>query len=147
MPVEVFHNLIEVFRKNLPTWHRYWRIRRKALGLESFGVYDIKAPLTNSKPVVPFHQAVDWICEGMAPLGEEYVSIIRRGCLEERWVDRARNRGKREGAFSSGSFGTNPFIMMSYACLLYTSVAADDLLFVDLGGRRIFKKKNTHSQR
>lgn len=120
VPVEVFHNLIEVFRKNLPTWHRYWRIRRKALGLESFGVYDIKAPLTNSKPVVPFHQAVDWICEGMAPLGEEYVSIIRRGCLEERWVDRARNRGKREGAFSSGSFGTNPFIMMSYADDLFS---------------------------
>lgn len=120
VPVEVFHNLIEVFRNNLPTWHRYWRIRRKALGLESFGVYDIKAPLTDSKPVVPFHQAVDWICEGMAPLGEEYVSIMRRGCLEERWVDRARNRGKREGAFSSGSFGTRPFIMMSYADDLFS---------------------------
>ena len=120
VPVEVFHNLIEVFRSNLPTWHRYWRIRRKALGLESFGVYDIKAPLTDSKPVVPFHQAVDWICEGMAPLGEEYVSIMRRGCLEERWVDRARNRGKREGAFSSGSFGTRPFIMMSYADDLFS---------------------------
>ncbi len=115
VPVEVFHNLIDVFKKNLPTWHKYWRLRRKALKLETFGVYDIKAPLTESKPVVPFQQAVDWIFEGMAPLGEEYVSILRRGCLEERWVDRARNRGKREGAFSSGSFGTRPFIMMSYA--------------------------------
>ncbi len=115
VPVEVFHNLIDVFKKNLPTWHKYWRLRRKALKLETFGVYDIKAPLTESKPVVPFQQAVEWICEGMAPLGEEYVSILRRGCLEERWVDRARNRGKREGAFSSGSFGTRPFIMMSYA--------------------------------
>lgn len=120
VPVEVFHNLIEVFRKNLPTWHKYWRIRRKALGLETFGVYDIKAPLTDSKPVVPFHQAVDWICEGMAPLGEEYVAVMRRGCLEDRWVDRARNRGKREGAFSSGSFGTRPFIMMSYGDDLFS---------------------------
>jgi oligoendopeptidase F len=58
---------------------------------------------------------VDWICEGMAPLGEEYVQVLRRGCFEERWVDRARNRGKREGAFSSGTHGTRPFIMMSYA--------------------------------
>ncbi len=115
VPVEVFHNLIEVFKQNLPTWHKYWRLRRKALKLETFGVYDIKAPLTESKPVVPYAQAVEWICEGMAPLGEEYVNILRRGCLEERWVDRARNRGKREGAFSSGSFGTRPFIMMSYA--------------------------------
>ena len=115
IPVEVFHNLIEVFKQNLPTWHRYWRLRRRALGYETFHVYDIKAPLTESKPVVPFEQAVDWICEGMQPMGEEYVSILRKGCLEERWVDRALNRGKREGAFSSGSQGTHPFIMMSYA--------------------------------
>ncbi len=120
IPVEVFHNLIDVFKQNLPTWHKYWRIRRQALKLETFGVYDIKAPLTEAKPVVPFEQAVDWICEGMAPLGEEYVAIMRRGCLEDRWVDRSRNRGKREGAFSSGSFGTPPFIMMSYADDLFS---------------------------
>jgi oligoendopeptidase F len=120
IPVEVFHNLIEVFKQNLPTWHKYWRLRRKALKLDTFGVYDIKAPLTDSKPIVPYAQAVEWICEGMAPLGEEYVRIMRRGCREDRWVDRARNRGKREGAFSSGSFGTRPFIMMSYADDLYS---------------------------
>ncbi len=120
IPVEVFHNLISVFRKNLPTWQRYWRLRRKALSLDRLGVYDIKAPLTEAKPVVPFEQAVDWICEGMAPLGEEYVRILRRGCLEERWVDRARNKGKREGAFSSGSYGTRPFVMMSYADDLFS---------------------------
>jgi len=115
IPVDVFHNLIEVFKHNLPTWHRYWRLRRRALGYDTFHVYDIKAPLTDDKPVVPFEKAVDWICEGMQPMGSEYVSILRKGCLEQRWVDRALNRGKREGAFSSGSQGTHPFIMMSYA--------------------------------
>ncbi len=115
IPVEVFHNLIEVFKKNLPTWHRYWRLRKKLLGYDQLHVYDIKAPLTSQKPVIPFRQAVDWICEGMAPLGKEYVDILRHGVLEKRWVDYARNRGKREGAFSSGSMGTRPFIMMSYA--------------------------------
>ncbi len=120
IPVEVFHNLIDVFKRNLPTWHKYWRVRRNALKLDTFGVYDIKAPLTEAKPVVPFEQAVEWICEGMAPLGEEYVATLRRGCLDERWIDRARNRGKREGAFSSGSFGTRPFIMMSYADDLFS---------------------------
>jgi oligoendopeptidase F len=115
IPVEVFHNLIEVFRRNLPTWHRYWSLRRKVLGYDALHVYDIKAPLTGHKPAVPFEQAIDWICEGMKPLGKEYVGVLRRGCLEQRWVDRARNRGKREGAFSSGSQGTHPFIMMSYA--------------------------------
>ncbi len=115
IPVEVFHNLIEVFKKNLPTWHRYWRLRKKLLGYEKFCVYDIKAPLTDKRPAVPFKQAVDWIVEGMAPLGTEYTAILRNGVLEKRWVDYARNRGKREGAFSSGSMGTRPFIMMSYA--------------------------------
>ncbi len=115
IPVEVFHNLIEVFKQNLPTWHRYWRLRRKLLGYDTFHVYDIKAPLTTEKPVIPFRQAVEWISEGMAPLGREYVEILRHGCLEKRWVDWARNKGKREGAFSSGSMGTRPFIMMSYA--------------------------------
>lgn len=114
IPVEVFHNLIAVFRRHLPTWHRYWRLRKKALGLEQLGVYDIKAPLTGVKPPVSYDQAVEWIAAGMAPLGQEYVDILRRGCLEQRWVDRARNKGKREGAYSSGSHGTHPFIMMSY---------------------------------
>ncbi len=114
IPVEVFENLIEVFRENLPTWHRYWNLKRKAHGYKAFHVYDIKAPLTDEKPAIPFQQAVDWICEGMSPLGEEYVSALRRGCEEERWVDRANNRGKRQGAFSGGRYGTKPFIMMSY---------------------------------
>lgn len=115
IPEEVFHNLIDVFQKNLPTWHRYWRIRRKALGYDNFHVYDIKAPLMKEKPFIAYDQAVTWIAEGMAPLGEEYVEILRRGCTKDRWIDRARNKGKRQGAFSWGSYGTQPFIMMSYA--------------------------------
>lgn len=115
IPVEVFHNLIEVFRANLPTWHRYWRLRHHILGYDQFHVYDIKAPLTDAKPEIPFQQAVTWITEGMAPMGDEYVDIMNKGSRVERWVDYGRNKGKREGAFSSGSQGTMPFIMMSYA--------------------------------
>lgn len=114
VPLQVFHNLLEVFRENLPTWHRYWRIRRKILGYEELRVSDIKAPLTEKKPEVPYQQAGEWICEGMAPLGEDYVRVLRRGCGEERWVDRSLNKGKRQGAFSAGSYDTQPFIMMSY---------------------------------
>jgi len=114
IPTAVFHNLIETFRRNLPTWHRYWRLRRRVLGVETLHEYDIKAPLTHSHIKVPYRQAIDWICEGMAPLGEEYVRILRRGALEERWVDIYPNKGKRLGAFSYGGPGTHPFIMMSY---------------------------------
>ena len=114
IPVDVFHALIETFKKNLPTWHRYFEIRRKALGLETLEPYDIWAPLVPTHPKVPFHQAVEWIAEGLLPMGRDYVGILRNGALEERWVDVYPNKGKRSGAFSWGAPGTHPFIMMSY---------------------------------
>ncbi|NTU85531.1 MAG: oligoendopeptidase F [Chloroflexales bacterium] len=114
IPLEVFHSLIATYKANLPTWHRYWRLRRQALGGGALHVYDTKAPLTTSPLRVPYEQAVEWICEGMAPLGDEYVAAMRRGLSEQRWVDVYPNRGKRAGAFSMGSPGTHPFIMMSY---------------------------------
>lgn len=114
LPLEVFYNLIEVFRENLPTWHRYWALRQRALNLESFHEWDVKAPLAQKKIEIPYEQAVEWICEGMVPLGEAYVATMRKGLLEERWVDVYPNKGKRSGAFSTGSYDSHPFIMMSY---------------------------------
>ncbi|MCC6986279.1 MAG: oligoendopeptidase F [Anaerolineales bacterium] len=115
VPVEMFHNLLNIFQKNLPMWHKYWRIRRKALGVKTLHPYDVWAPLTAKKHKVPFETAVDWICEGLTPMGDEYVDTMRKGCLEDRWVDWAPNAGKREGAFSTRvPSDTHPFIMMSY---------------------------------
>jgi oligoendopeptidase F len=114
LPPAVFHNLLDTFRRNLPTWHRYWAVRKRALGLETLHAYDIKAPLTQARPTVTYTQAVDMISAGMAPLGDEYVGVLRRGCLQDRWVDRRPNQGKTDGAFSAGSRGTHPFILMSY---------------------------------
>ncbi|MEW5720446.1 MAG: M3 family metallopeptidase, partial [Chloroflexota bacterium] len=114
IPLQVFPRLIETFRANLPTWHRYWAIRKRALGGDKLFVYDEKAPLTNAKPTVQFAQAVEWICAGMQPLGDEYVTVARRGMVEQRWVDKYPNQGKRAGAFSTGVPGTQPFILMSY---------------------------------
>ena len=114
IPVDVFYNLIETFKKNLPVWHRYFDIRRKALGLQKIAYYDMWAPLTSDKVEVPYKKAVEMICAGLAPMGKEYVETVRRGCLEERWVDVYPNKGKGNGAFSWGAPGTHPFIMMSY---------------------------------
>ena len=114
VPRAVYDALINTFQKNLPTWHKYWSVRRKALGLDTLHPYDIWAPLTDAKPKVPYAQAVEWIAEGMAPLGDDYVSVLRRGCGDDRWVDVYPNQGKSQGAFSSGAKGTHPFIMMSY---------------------------------
>jgi oligoendopeptidase F len=115
IPVEMFHNLLGIFQKNLPLWHRYWKIRRKALGVKTLHPYDVWAPLSTKKHKVSFEKAVDWICEGLAPMGEEYVRVMRKGCLEDRWVDWSPNAGKRQGAFSTRvPKDTHSFIMMSY---------------------------------
>ena len=114
IPVEVFHNLIDTYKKQIPTWHRYWDVRRRVLGFEKIYPYDIWSPLTQKDPRLAYKQAVEMIAEGMKPLGEDYVTTLRRGCLEERWVDYAINKGKGEGAFSDGAYDTHPFIMMSF---------------------------------
>jgi len=114
LPTAVFYNLINVFKKNLPTWHRYWRVRREALGVAELHPYDIWAPLSGSRPKVDYKRGVQLICEGLAPLGEEYVETVRRGCTVDRWIDVYPNRGKQGGAFSTGAPGTHPFIMMNY---------------------------------
>ncbi len=114
IPVEVFHNLIDTYKQHIPTWHRYWDVRRRALGYETIHPYDLWAPLTANDPQLSFEAAVNMIASGMKPLGEDYVHTLRKGCLEQRWVDYAINEGKSEGAFSDGSYDTHPFIMMSF---------------------------------
>ncbi len=120
IPVQVFHNLIDTYKKNLPTWHKYWAVRRKVLGVETLHPYDIWAPLTQNQVRIPFEQSVAWICDGLAPMGQPYTDVIRQGCLDDRWVDVYSNPGKRDGAFSSGWPGTMPFIMMNYEDTLFS---------------------------
>ncbi len=119
IPTHVFHNVIRTFRDNAGTWHRYWRLRERALGLKPLKPYDTRAPLA-SPITVPYEQSVEWIADGVSPLGEEYVKVLRRGALEDRWVDIYPNKGKRMGAFSTGSPDTPPFIFMSYNNDIYS---------------------------
>jgi oligoendopeptidase F len=114
IPTDVFYNLIDTFKRKLPVWHRYFEIRRKAMGLKKLAYYDMWAPITKKKVNVPFEKGVDLICESLAPMGREYVNTVRKGALKERWVDVYPNQGKAEGAFSWGVQGTHPFINMSY---------------------------------
>lgn len=114
IPEEVFHNLINTFKKKLPVWHRYFEIKRKALKLKDIQYFDIWAPIAKKKVPVSFEKAVDHISDSLAPLGREYVEALRQGCLKDRWVDSTVNLGKSNGAFSYGSPKTHPFIMMSF---------------------------------
>lgn len=122
IPKAVYDNLIETFKANLPTWHKFWRIRKQAKGsLHTYDVpiYDSPAPLVES-PKVTFAEASELICKGMEPLGSEYVEPMRKGLFEQRWVDWGQNQGKRAGAFSSGLKGTFPYIFMSWSDDLFS---------------------------
>jgi oligoendopeptidase F len=114
IPTDVYHNVVRTFRDNVGTWHRYWRVKKKALGVDVLKPSDTRAQLGASAMPVSYEQAVDWIAEGVSPLGDEYVSVLRKGALEDRWVDVYPNKGKRKGAFSTGSMDTMPFIFMSF---------------------------------
>jgi oligoendopeptidase F len=114
MPVEVFYNLLDTFKANLNTWHRYWEIRRRILSVDKLHPYDIWAPIVQNQPVVPYREAIDMICASLAPMGEAYVAVLRRGCLEDGWVDYAPNIGKAKGASCGPGYDTPPFICISY---------------------------------
>ncbi|MFK7601631.1 oligoendopeptidase F [Deinococcus sp. SM5_A1] len=113
IPVEVVTTLLDTYRANTPIWHRYWRVRRDWLGLKELREYDVKASLVPPRKV-EYAQAVDWIADGMAPLGEDYVRDLRFGLTEDRWTDYAENDGKRQGAYSNGGGRVKPFIFMTW---------------------------------
>jgi oligoendopeptidase F len=114
VPVAVYDGLIRSVRANLRPLFRYFDLRRRALGLRELHHYDTYVPLVPEiETRTSFDQAVEMVLATLAPLGEEYVNILQEG-LRGRWVDRYESRGKRSGAFSSGSYGAPPYILMNY---------------------------------
>jgi len=114
VPVAVYDGLIRSVRANLKPLFRYFDLRRRALGLRELHHYDTYVPLVPEiETRTSFDQAVEMVLAALAPLGEEYVDILREG-FRGRWVDRYESKGKRSGAFSSGSYGAPPYILMNY---------------------------------
>ncbi|MFC0557661.1 oligoendopeptidase F [Halalkalibacter alkalisediminis] len=114
IPEVVYDQLVETVNNRLDLLHRYVRLRKKVLGVEELHMYDLYTPLVKDvKMEIPYDQAKDLVIKGVAPLGEEYVSTLKEG-FEKRWVDVEENVGKRSGAYSSGSYGTMPYILMNW---------------------------------
>ncbi|MFT8322324.1 MAG: oligoendopeptidase F [Bacillus sp. (in: firmicutes)] len=114
IPEQVYENLVETIHEHLPLLHRYIKLRKKVLGVEELHMYDLYTPLVKDvKMEVSYDEAKDLIIKGLQPLGEEYASILKEG-FENRWVDVHENKGKRSGAYSSGAYGTNPYILMNW---------------------------------
>ncbi len=110
----VYDNLIETVGENLPVLHEYYALRKKALGVDRLCHYDAYAPLVkNIKVRHSYDEAVGVITEALTPLGPDYCKTLEQG-LRSGWVDRYENRGKRSGAYSSGSYTSDPYILMNY---------------------------------
>lgn len=114
IPESVYDNLVNTIDNNLNLLHRYVKLRKKVLGVNELHMYDLYAPLIKDvKMEVTYDEAREHVLKGLAPLGEEYQSILKEG-FENRWVDVHENKGKRSGAYSSGAYGTNPYILMNW---------------------------------
>lgn len=114
IPETVYDNLINTVHDHLHLLHRYVDLRKKVLGVEELHMYDLYTPLVKDvKMEVTYDEAKDYILKGLEPLGEEYLNVLKEG-FENRWVDVHENKGKRSGAYSSGAYGTNPYILMNW---------------------------------
>ncbi|WLR53822.1 oligoendopeptidase F [Mesobacillus subterraneus] len=114
IPESVYENLVNTVNDNLHLLHKYVKLRRKVLGLEKLHMYDLYTPLVKDvKMEIPYEEAKEYVLKGLEPLGDEYNNILKEG-FENRWVDVYENKGKRSGAYSSGAYGTNPYILMNW---------------------------------
>src|SRR5438046_1837364 len=115
VPVAIYDGLIQAVRANLKRLFRYFDLRRRALGLRELHLYDTYVPLVAEiETQFTFDQAAETVLSALAPLGTDYVDVLSEGLRSGRWCDRYENKGKRSGAFSSGSYSAPPYILMNY---------------------------------
>lgn len=114
IPTEVYHNLIKTVGDNLSSLHKYVSLRKKALGLDELHMYDLYTPIVKDVDMkISYEEGQQIVLKALASLGDEYVNIVSDG-LNSRWIDVYENRGKRSGAYSWGTYDSNPFILLNY---------------------------------
>ncbi|MBP7175848.1 MAG: oligoendopeptidase F [Thermoclostridium sp.] len=114
VPTQVYDNLIDTIHKNLPLLHRYLKLRKKALKLDDLRMYDLYCPMVSDiDRLIPYHQAIGMVKEGLKPLGKRYIEDLSAG-LDSAWVDVYENEGKTSGAYSWGAYTTHPYVLLNY---------------------------------
>lgn len=114
VPVSVYQGLIDAVHKNVSALHRYMELRRRVLGLDTLRYWDLYVPLTKEDDRrYSFDEACDLMLRALAPLGEDYLGVVRRA-IDERWYDVYETPGKASGAYSSGGRGLTPLILLNY---------------------------------
>lgn len=119
IPVKVYEQLIEAVHESMPLMYRYMKLRKKLLGVEELHMYDLYVPMTEQDhSEIPFEQAKETVLKGLAPMGEEYLHLLREG-FDHGWIDVYENQGKRTGAYSWGAYGTHPYVLLNYQGTLH----------------------------
>ena len=119
IPVKVYEQLIEAVHESMPLMYRYMKLRKKLLGVEELHMYDLYVPvIEQDHSEIPFEQAKKTVLEGLAPMGEEYLHLLREG-FDHGWIDVYENQGKRTGAYSWGAYGTHPYVLLNYQGTLH----------------------------
>lgn len=114
IPVSVYDNLIDTVHQRMDLMYRYIRLRKRILKLDELHYYDVYAPLVQKiSKKYSYEEAQEMVLKAVAPLGEEYVSRVKKA-YEDHWIDVYPNKGKGNGAFSSGTYTSNPFIMTNF---------------------------------
>jgi oligoendopeptidase F len=114
VPLAVYDQLIAAVRQNLPVVHRYYDVRKRILGLDEIHHYDCYVPLVPElEKKHTWDEAVKVVIEALRPLGADYGTRLEQG-LMGRWCDRYPNAGKQSGAFSSGTYDSDPYILMNF---------------------------------
>ncbi|EGP5432077.1 oligoendopeptidase F [Enterococcus faecium] len=114
IPESVCDTLIDVVNKHLPLLHRYMELRKRLLEVEKLHMYDLYTPVLGEAPITfTYEEAKEKALEALKPMGEEYMAIVEKA-FSERWIDVVENKGKRSGAYSSGSYDTNPYILLNW---------------------------------
>jgi len=115
IPVQVYHSLVDNVEKNLPTFHRYLRIKKRMMGVDTLKYYDLYAPVVKNVDLnYSYEEASKLVLAALKPMGEAYVNTVKKA-IDERWIDVYPTVGKQTGAYSDGSFyDGHPFIKLNY---------------------------------
>lgn len=114
VPCEVYTNLIKAVHANLAPMYKYLDLRKKRLGVDELHFYDVYVPIVGDVEMkFTYEQACELILEALAPMGEEYLALVKKG-LSERWVDVYETPGKRSGAYSAGGYGMHPVMLLNF---------------------------------
>lgn len=114
IPESVYDHLIDAIHEKLPLLHRYIELRKKVLNVDELHMYDLYTPLVKDIDMtIPYEKAKEYVLKGLKPLGEDYSQVLEEA-FNQRWIDVVENKGKRSGAYSSGAYGTNPYILLNW---------------------------------